>query len=294
METDNEYSKIGPTAFGQAYLKSVCGIPYAKEISDLLGASKNYGVTWQLNTQGQKEVALFTEIRYKGTELVMKKYIKEQNITQIVELAAGLSPQGIILSEDFLNVKYLETDLPEMIETKKQIMQNLHKENIKNIYFSGTNALNYDELEKSLEIFDKNKKIIITATGFLSYLSIEEKGQQAEIAKKILSDFGGYFITPDLSGHKERRRGMYTKESSQESFEKKMKEVTTRGYEECAFENEEETVRFYKNMGFNVTTFPQIQDYKLACTESLNFKEEDVETVIKNIKDFGKVWVFSI
>ena len=291
---EEDYSKIGPTAFGQVYLKSFCGIPYAKEICDITKATENYGDFWHLNDQGKKEVALFTETRYKGTELVIRKYIKEQNIKQIVELACGLSPQGIILSQDFPDIKYLETDLPEMIEAKKKVLKDLHKENIKNIYFSTANALNLEELEKALGIFDKDKKVIITATGFLSYLNIDEKRLLAENVKKILSVYGGFFISPDLSGHNERRKGMYTKGSSQKIFEKKIKEATSRGYQENAFKNEEETEKFYKGLGFKIEKFPQLQGYELFSAKNFNFDKKDFEAILENIKKFGKVWVFSL
>ena len=287
---ENDYSKISPTAIGQANLKSLCGISYAKEIRDLADA----GNIWGIDEQAQKDVVLFTETRYKGTDRVLQKYIKEQKITQVLELASGLSPEGISICEKYPDVKYLETDLEQMLESKKKIIADLGKKDLKNLYFAVADALNLSELEKALDIFDKNKELIITATGLLSYLTIEEKKLLAENVKKILSKFGGFFITPDLSGHKKRREGMYIDKSSQAVFEDKIKTATTRGYDENAFENEEETDKFYKNLGFKIEKFHQFEGYELDCVKNLHYEKGELEKILQNIKDYGKVWVFSI
>ena len=58
------------------------------------------------------------EARYKTTDQIIARY----HITQVLELATGLSPRGLAMTED-LNVVHVATDLPEILEQEKAIAE---------------------------------------------------------------------------------------------------------------------------------------------------------------------------
>lgn len=61
--------------------------------------------------------------RHLMIDHVLKKAIEEQGVTQIVEIACGLSPRGVRFCQAYPHIEYIEADLPTMLAHKQRLLQ---------------------------------------------------------------------------------------------------------------------------------------------------------------------------
>ncbi len=63
--------------------------------------------------------------RHKGIDAVLMRAIDAGEVTQIIEIAAGLSARGLRMRQRYgERITYLETDLPAMVATKRRLLEN--------------------------------------------------------------------------------------------------------------------------------------------------------------------------
>ncbi|MGZ4944096.1 MAG: hypothetical protein ACXV6K_07440 [Halobacteriota archaeon] len=139
MVQEEAYEKISSTAKLVAHIRSFTDIPFAREIAVASGAEKDFQTLTGKSADFMTESAFNLEARYKATDQIIARY----HITQVLEIAAGLSPRGLVMTED-PNVVYVATDLPEILEQEKAIAEsvlakmNMHRPNL---HFRISNAL---------------------------------------------------------------------------------------------------------------------------------------------------------
>ena len=106
---NNPHEKVGPTAWGIAYRRAGCDIPYAKEIYDELVkvmTSEERVVRWKLSFRKKSSATPQFEARYK----LLNRILRKTGIKQIIELASGIfCPRGIEMTQD-KTVTYVELD----------------------------------------------------------------------------------------------------------------------------------------------------------------------------------------
>ena len=62
--------------------------------------------------------------RHKGIDAILSRHIDAGRVTQVVELAAGLSPRGWRFKQKYgAKITYTETDLPHMAELKRGLLE---------------------------------------------------------------------------------------------------------------------------------------------------------------------------
>lgn len=62
--------------------------------------------------------------RHRSIDAALARAIDEGRVTQVIELAAGLSPRGYSFARRYgSRITYLETDLPAMAATKRQLLE---------------------------------------------------------------------------------------------------------------------------------------------------------------------------
>lgn len=54
---------------------------------------------------------------------LLTQKIESGEVTQVVEIAAGLSPRGLTFAERYPNIQYYETDLSDMIAMKQELLK---------------------------------------------------------------------------------------------------------------------------------------------------------------------------
>ncbi len=279
------FKNISPTAFGHIYFRSFYSIPLASEMADLMEAEKKTSEMY-----GKVLMVPVMEARYKGGESCIVDFIKENPEAQILELASGFSLHGTNLSLQYPSIEYIETDLPDMVATKIDVLKKLSMAR-PNLRFASANALDLDALRKLVS--DSARPLAIYNEGLMSYLSDDEKNRLATIVRELLKDRVGIWITPDPALSAERRKSI--RQILPDSWSqqiKRVEDITKQKYDDYGFKSEADADSFFEQNGFNSEKVPQPTD--LNSFTACNLDPQLVEKLKNNIRSGGKVWLSRI
>ena len=114
--------------------------------------------------------------RHRAIDALLERAIEDHAVTQVVEVAAGLSPRGWRFAERYRErIVYIETDLPEMAQRKRQALQRINSLN-EHHRVEELDAL-HDEGARSLAALagqlDPGRGLAIITEGLLGYLDRE-------------------------------------------------------------------------------------------------------------------------
>jgi O-methyltransferase involved in polyketide biosynthesis len=111
--------------------------------------------------------------RHKGIDALLARHIESGKVTQVIELAAGLSPRGWRFMQRYPNVlRYVETDLPHMAELKRELLGRVKQEGPQHRVVP-VNALLEDgpgSLAELAATLDPAGGLAIITEGLMSYL----------------------------------------------------------------------------------------------------------------------------
>ena len=277
---ENSHEKISPTAYGIAWRRASMQIPYATEIFEQLKQNHLISEEDFAKVMQVPEMTPFFEARYK----IINKFLKEIGIKQVLEIASGLAPRGLELTQDSSNT-YVELDLPNMIREKERIVGNvMAKESRPNLHFVEGNALSKTDVEKAMSIFKLGEKIAITNEGFFRYYSLEE---QARVASQIILPIlkerpGSIWVTTDIPiaivYEQLAKLGDKAKEFSDD-----IDKMTGVNKEKNYFKNKAEAKASYEKMGFEVESHSFLEIYdQLNSSKILGMSAEAVRSTIEN------------
>jgi O-methyltransferase involved in polyketide biosynthesis len=255
-ETDlpgmTHYEKISPTAKLVAYLRRFSDIPFAKDIAEESGAERTFRELAGGSSESLVRLAPFWEARYKVTDRI----ISQRGITQILEVAAGLSPRGLAMTQDS-RVVYVVTDLPQILDEEKAIAETiLSKSNSRrpNLHFEAADALDRESLSRASTVFGFDRPVAIITEGLLPYLNRKEKAVLAGNVYEVLGKYGGIWIASDVHTRQ------YLEEISrlEESVRQRLSSIsssTDRNLENNVFADENDLEVFFGEAGFNVEEY---------------------------------------
>lgn len=231
---DSDFESIIPTALHTAYPLIFTDIPYSQEIFDKL--SEN-GFADNLKND---KLAFELEARHK----LIDKFVKESGVKQILEIASGFTASGLNICKSDSNVKYIEFDLPKVIQKKKQILADI-TQIPNNMFFVEGNALRFKDLEKAVKIFDLTKPVAIINQGLLRYLNFEEKQQVTENIYKIISKNNGVWITCDFTPAKFiQSQDKNLSEKSTNDYNSNLSKITDRNNTSWRFKDKSDVEEF--------------------------------------------------
>ena len=241
-----DYKKLSSTAAPVVYGRTFSDIPYSKEITQLCQVDSLISDAYR---KTNRLIAPYIEARFKAlTNLLVKSGIKN-----VIEVASGLSQRGLIMTENE-TINYIETDLPDMIRQKEQVLKELldHKNKTfpSHLRFAELNALDEENFKAVISRFPKGS-IAIGHEGFLAHLTRDERVKLACIIKGILSERGGVWITPDIFTGKQLAE-LLAHGQGQKVTEDVVKN-TGRNYHDNAFVDIEDAKRFFTDLGFTYT-----------------------------------------
>ncbi|WP_197985403.1 class I SAM-dependent methyltransferase [Leptolyngbya sp. Cla-17] len=243
------FDKISPTASLVTYARQFSDIPYAMEISELVKAQS---VVEQYATNGVEELKYFApvmEARYKALNWILATF----DCRQIVELASGLLPRGMVMSEDPA-ITFVESDLPLMIEQKRAVVDRL-VENRANLHFAAIDVTaNPSQFPVNADYLRRGEPIAIACEGLLQYLTLHEKQQVFANVRQMLQPYGGVWITPDLTT-KQRRSQLRNYHPAMERILQAIAQNTGRSTLDNSFENLEHMQQFVADQGFQLQSF---------------------------------------
>ena len=261
------FESISPTAILTSYPRTFTDIPYEKEIFKWL--SKNCNENVKLN----KLLAPEIEARYKLTDKIMSKL----NIKQVLELAAGYSSRGLIYSEKDYN--YVEMDLDIVSKNKEKMIKEIFDLNDRLHLVSG-NALNYEDYIKCEDFFEAGKEIAVINEGLLRYLTWEEKTIVAQNVYKFIKQYGGVWITCDITP----KKFIQKQHIQNPSLNSNLNTVTSRNNLNDRFEDENHIRDFFGKIGFKnieIHKFIEVKD-ELKSFELLNMKKNECGELLES------------
>lgn len=259
--------KIAPTAWIIAYRRTFSDIPFVQEIFDSVEKIRmKSGAPEVLDELKKPERSPLFEARYK----LVSRLLLESNTSQVLEIASGLSPRGLVMSSD-KDVHYVEIDLPEVAATKKEIVDALAPARA-NLFLEEGDALRGNDLLKVCAHFERTKPLAIINEGLLAYLTFEEKTVLAENIHGLLSIFGGVWITPDIIWPESKEGNSYTQH---------MQKLTGAAIDRNRFKNEAEARAFFEAAGFEVESRPFSEIFtQLVSPKKLGQTPEETKEII--------------
>ena len=138
-------TEVSKTSAGPLFLRMKAGIPYAETLAELTRAEMMLGdlVGFEHHALMQRYFASYMELRFWA----LTKAVWASRCTHILEVAAGFSPRGLIVSEQS-RLNYIETDLPLMINAKQKVVEQIsyHRPNLQ---FAAADVLDLDSLHNA-------------------------------------------------------------------------------------------------------------------------------------------------
>ncbi len=281
--TTNDFDKISPTALLTAYARQFSDIPYTKEIAALTNAIatvKQFIVQDQDQEQPIVAGALI-EARYKAMEQVIDRLGR----TQILELASGLLPRGLVRSQD-PSVTVVESDLPGMIQQKQQLVRQLVGDR-PNLHLLAIDATAQPNPLLQISHFDATKPVTIVCEGLLMYLSLTEKERVFANVREMLQAYGGVWITPDLIT-KVREAQMHQSNAALARTNQRIANETGRPFVDRAFDTDEHVREFAAAQGFQIEAFSMLAVMdQLTCVVPLGIDPEQVKPLLATTPVFA-------
>lgn len=269
------FDKISSTALMAASSRQATDIPYAKELAQLL---KVQAVTDPLQEQ-QLDVpvglAVLTEGRYKAINRVMAQF----RLTQILELASGLLPRGMAMSED-PGITFLESDLPTMISRKQKLVRQLIGERL-NLHFTAIDATSRpNQFPLHADYFQQDKPVVILCEGLLMYLTLTEKKQVFANVREMLQVYGGVWITSDLATL-DSLNWMAQDSPAPHQVVQMLDGMTGRSLKDNFFVNLDHIQQFASEQGFWVEEYSTLNVLdQLTCLQPLGINPGAAESIL--------------
>ncbi|MFA6254311.1 MAG: class I SAM-dependent methyltransferase [Candidatus Paceibacterota bacterium] len=274
---NNSFEKISPTAWGVAYHRALAEIKYAKEIFEQLEKSSLPTDPLETKYMERTKTSHITpqfEARYK----LINRLIRENKTNQILEIASGLSPRGLEMTDDDLDLAYVEVDILSMADCKRKLLEKLFESKIfkprTNLCLEDGDALDVDSLLLAANHF-KEEPITVINEGLLRYMNFDQKAIVAENVRTLLEKFGGAWITSDIT------LARILDQADEAKINRGMvKEMSGIDIDKNVFASVEVAIKFFEGFGFTVEkhSFMEVAD-ELISPQKLSMGPEQVYDV---------------
>jgi O-methyltransferase involved in polyketide biosynthesis len=268
------YEKISPTAKLVAYLRTFSDIPYAKEIADESESEKAFRELTEESAKSMVRLAPYWEARYKGTNQILA----EHGITQILEIAAGLSPRGLEMTRD-PKIIYVVTDLPQILEEERMIADRMlvkSNNHRPNLYYRAVNALDMESLSATMAVFKDDRATAIIAEGLLPYFNRREKENLADNIHELLRRYDGIWITTDVQTKQDMQKVSQIAEHTGKRLAS-ISNSTGTGLESNLFIDDTDIEQFFNKAGFRMEEYSYSNILgDLSSIILLNLNEEEI------------------
>jgi len=278
LSKDRDYSSISPSARSLLSLKGFTDIPFALEAAKLISRPDHYQPDFSIKDLAFWARVLHFESRYKS----INQLLAGLPIQNILEISSGFSFRGL---SSVLNkaVYYIDTDLPDVIATKLNLLDDLLPHDIVPHGELETLALNaLDEAAfTTIAGHFPGGEILIINEGLLVYLDMDEKRKLCQNIRKVLQQRGGYWITADIYVKSPNRFPELKMNDKLQEFFREHR------IEENKFNSFEEAEAFFKAEGFVIDKEAEAEHQNSGSLKYLlaNATQEQLE----NMRRVGRV-----
>ena len=240
-----DFRRVSVTALIPAFARGeYTTIPWSRE---MLAVLRERGAT--LPEGPWREYGAFASI-FDARFRAVTRLVKEKAATQVLELAAGLSPRGAELAPR--GIVYVEADLAESITLKREVVTAMLGSVPKNLHLCAASAIDREQLLSCCVPFAAGQPVAVTTEGLLRYLTFEEKAMVAANVHEILQRYGGWWITPDIHLRTWAQRQTPTHRQAE-------LKTLGRSLDANYFEDFDHARQFFERCGFAVDSRPLLQ-----------------------------------
>lgn len=267
-----DFRRVSATALVPAFGRGeLTDIPFAKE---MLTCLRTKGVTLSGGPWSERathEYAAFFESRFKSVNSILEEY----GATQILELAAGLSPRGMDFAQR--GITYVEADLAESMESKREIIISMLGHIPANLHLCAASVVDRAGFMACAAAFGQ-EPVAVTTEGLLRYLTFEEKEHLAANVRELLVRHGGMWITTDIHLRSwARRRSPIRREQETEHL--------GRDLDPNYFDDLEHAQAFFEKCGFAVEPRPLLEGIRDRVV-SLKYAPEELVAELNDRRTF--------
>jgi anti-anti-sigma factor len=211
----------------------------------------------------------------------------------VVDLPSGYSPRGFRVAD--AGKRYYGFDLPSVIDVMKPAIDKTMTEEQKALVeFAPVDATNYDSLKHALA--DNRDEICIITEGLLGYFSESELVSMCQAIHRLLSEYGGCWITADasiLEIYSITYEMLTGKDHT--AFTEHMKSAASGMADVDFYKNsmflhgQDGAIEFLKKQGFSVKSEPVSQYVK-----GLRTVDEETEKKLKEQYGRMSVWTLTV
>lgn len=276
-----DFDSISPSAKSLLLTKALTTIPFAKEAAGLIcGEDSIIHMRERLTSLGFLMRLIHFEKRYWSID----EGLNILGIKNILELSSGFSFRGLGMCKDH-EICYLDTDLPQIIENKKTLVQKLTKQfcnyPVDNLLLKVLNALDEDAFTECITHFPDDSLVIVNE-GLLVYFDEGQKRKLCSIVHNLLGKKEGYWITADIYIRKEMQNDI-----PNDFYDEQGKKVLTdHQVEENKFESFKAAEDFFKSYGFDI--YKKIEPSR-AQISSIKLLEKIPRIQLRDIKGRKKI-----
>lgn len=261
----SDFDKISSTAFMVSLARRLTDIPYARELAHFA------------EVQRLARLPLILESRYKAINQV----IAQHPFKQYLELASGLLPRGMVMTADPA-VTFIESDLPEMIQTKQEIVRTLlsSRDNLHFLEIDATAQPN--QLLQCADFFRPDLPVLVLCEGLLMYLTQEEKARACANIRQVLRRFGGMWVTSDFASATGIRQSIQHNPDLQRRIQS-LATITGRSLADNAFDSLDQARQFAVAQGFQVAEYSMLHVLEeMSCLKVLGMDTETAQRILSH------------
>lgn len=253
--TNREFSSISPSAKSLLLMKGHTNIPFARQTAELILHPEKYRPDFENRDLSFWARTLHFENRYLSIDDLLSDLI----IGNILELSSGFSFRSL---ETVIRkgIHYIDTDLPDVIEQKRNfipVLKNNRINLIGTLELLALNVLDEEAFEGVVSRFPQGE-IVIVNEGLLMYLDTDEKIKLCRIIHKILKERGGYWITADIYVKRQYKKLNLNIDNETKDF------FEVHKIEGNKFESFEEAETFFRRAGFEIDKVAYVNRSKLS------------------------------
>ena len=284
-----DHQRISFTAKLVALGRSASAIPFARDVSELVGApqlGEELAQAAGAATATSPIMAPMVEARYQS----LVSAIRRSGVTQVLEFASGVSLRGLAMTLANPNLTYIETDLSDLTAEKRRVTEQvLSRHQLtapRGYHVAVANILDWDEVAAALVHLTPSEPVAIVHEGLMMYLSHAEKAIATGHIARILDRFGGVWFTPDFTPVASMR---WFDQDADPAFARSLQvieERTGRSFATHSFASEDEALSFCKTWGFHAQVQPQLD----GSFELTTMPPADAAALLPKLSEHLKLW----
>ncbi len=277
----------------------------AIKLCDVLGLP-TLEKTLKVNDRLPREVAEALELTMpvfnaipEARFLASTNLIRKNGAKQVVDLPCGYTSRGIKLAKS--GIRYFGFDLPAVTGTLENAVKQIIGDN-NCITYCPVDATNYDSLRQALA--DAKGELFITTEGMLMYFTQSELETVFSNIRKLLSEFGGRWVTVDseLDTAQKKLMRLLTEGLSEDKAQRTraiVSEYCGKASKTTLLNNKfydpdpAKVKQFVSDMGFDLEMVP-MKDYLLESIDSFKDLSPDIRKDAIDILGAVNFWIMTV